>query len=1256
MLVPDQSHINRVRDALWQRSGGGASVMVGSGFSRNALKTRPDAKALPMWDELAGEMSHELYPQEAGGPSALDGPLRLAQEYETAFGRNHLHRFLQQLVRDEDFIPGGIHIRLLRLPWRDVFTTNWDTLLEQTQTSVAERAYSVVRSMDEIPLANRPRIVKLHGSFPAYFPLIFTEEDYRTYPTKFAPFVNTVQQAMMESVFCLIGFSGDDPNFLQWSGWVRDNLGDAAPKIYLAGWLNLSSHRRRMLEDRQVVPIDLARHPKAGEWPEHLCHDYATEWILHTLERGQPYDVTNWPSPTAQVLAELPAHLDPIEVVTSDMPKEEPSLSSSSRESGSTWDSVCQTLDVWAHNRKDYPGWLVVPGSARSGLSWNTREWEPHILRELSKFAPMERLNAVRELVWRREILLEPLSVELESAAEEALKLIDCQRRTIDGIANPEIEWTDVREAWWTIALALVTVARHRFDRNAFDRRIATVSPFLQDHPDVDYRIRHERCLWAVYSMDFETLNDLLKDWQPENGDPAWMVRKAALLFEMGRGDEATSLARHALTTIREMPADNRSLAGPSREGWALCSVVPFEDGRVVFKRWKELAPLECDALMEKRFIADAVKSEGETEEAPSFDLGTQRGQHFRFSNVRSQDTAYRAIRLSEGAGLPPLSGGSELFPINVATEILTLAAEKLSVSDSEMAIRLVLRVCTYDKDKTLRRILSRPRVAALPADLVKALAEICQRVIAYALPRISGTRAYPVSWIERMRVAIEVLSRLVLRSEPDTAETIFGRALELHKNAQVAGHPWLSGPVQNLLKRSWEALPEERRTAHILELLGTPIVGLDNLADAESPYYPDPGALLQDDLSSPPRTRDNEDHWQAIISLLVRGLQAGGKAREQASSRIASVASRERLTGAESAQVAQALWSAEHTGPNDLPGGTSLFDWVFLVLPEPEPSLAEQRFREKWLNADSLSREKSSSLDDILWQVGHALSSLKINERPLSLSDTEQFHLTDLVERWADAPVPHHFFPPLGNQRREPTRRALDGLPSVLAEIQISESISEKLYKKAQALNNSGMSGFKLITGLVKALPNHLDKFALWIRAGLAAENGALAAGAAVGLYHWLTTSAEADSRLLSPPDELVREVGVIIAIRRKASLGMALQIAEWVFNEGSDTQREAIRDLALQGLGSLAEELRYDREHTQDDNAEELRYDREHTQDDNIDVPLLRWRSTQLALSMASHGSENAPAVARWLEIAENDPLPEVRYAKSPTPVRQP
>ena len=102
-----------------------------------------------------------------------------------------------------------------------------------------------------------PRIVKLHGSFPSNRPFVVTEEDYRTYPIRFAPFVNTVQQALMESIFLLVGFSGDDPNFLHWCGWVRDHLGPAAPRLYLAGALGLDRPTRLMLEERGVIPIDL---------------------------------------------------------------------------------------------------------------------------------------------------------------------------------------------------------------------------------------------------------------------------------------------------------------------------------------------------------------------------------------------------------------------------------------------------------------------------------------------------------------------------------------------------------------------------------------------------------------------------------------------------------------------------------------------------------------------------------------------------------------------------------------------------------------------------------------------------------------------------------------------------------------------------------------------------------------------------------------------------------------------------------------
>ena len=305
--------------------------MVGSGFSKNAKKTRYQTDDPPLWQDIAEKMFAELYPNDGYDtasssqlmqPSVTSAP-RIAQEYETAFGRSSLHDCLSNIVRDDDFEPGSLHQELLNLPWRDVFTTNWDTLLEKGNVEFRDSQYTVVADGEQLVSAGSPRIIKLHGSLPHKFPLIVTEEDYRKYPPEYAPFVNTVQQAMLETVICLIGFSGADPNFLNWSGWVRDNLGTSAPKIYLMGFLNLTSHRRRMLEDRGVVPIDVANHPQAHGWPKRLRHQKATQWLLRSLQPVEPYDWTTWPSPPRRTKGEVAPELMPLSVPPSNLPLEE---------------------------------------------------------------------------------------------------------------------------------------------------------------------------------------------------------------------------------------------------------------------------------------------------------------------------------------------------------------------------------------------------------------------------------------------------------------------------------------------------------------------------------------------------------------------------------------------------------------------------------------------------------------------------------------------------------------------------------------------------------------------------------------------------------------------------------------------------------------------------------------------------------------------------------------------------------------------
>ncbi len=443
MIFQDQSHINRVRDALWQRSGNGTSIMVGSGFSRNAVPAGSQTALIPSWEEVANWLHNELY-QDVSNINHHN-QLRTAQEYKDAFGRRALHGTLHRLVRQDEYHPGKTHQRLLQLPWQDIFTTNWDTLLERTRNSVVERHYSVINSVAEIPMSKRPRIVKLHGSFPAQYPLIVIEEDYRTYPAKFAPFVNTVQQALMETVFLLIGFSGDDPNFLNWSGWVRDNLGPSAPKIYLAGYLELSQHRRRTLENRDIVPIDLAQHPNANRWPENTRHEYATQWLLHTLENGEPYRITEWPNPSSTRLHPVPEYLQPGDEMIATRPKEEPQPPDlRDSQNVDLAQAIKEVTAVWEHNRKMYPGWLVLPGYSRYTVSKNTDQWAEATIKSLDHLTPIERLRAIREILWRKSNLLEPIDENLANATNTTLAMFDCDNRTVDGKKAPGTDWKEI--------------------------------------------------------------------------------------------------------------------------------------------------------------------------------------------------------------------------------------------------------------------------------------------------------------------------------------------------------------------------------------------------------------------------------------------------------------------------------------------------------------------------------------------------------------------------------------------------------------------------------------------------------------------------------------------------------------------------------------------------------------------------------------------------------------------------------------------
>jgi hypothetical protein len=255
--LPDYPALQQLARALWRNgSVRGASILVGAGLSKNAERPGADSPEPPLWWELLKEMVERLYPHDKD--AAPSNPLRIAEEYRTYFGQAGLDDFLRTRFPDRSWTPGPLHRDLLQLPWADVLTTNWDTLLERAAENSVDYSYEVVRTEADLTYAKSPRIVKLHGTIGDPGPLIFAEEDYRTYPAKYAAFVNFARQVFIENELCLVGFSGDDPNFLQWAGWVRDHLGGSARRIYLVGNLRLERATRRYLEAHNIAPIDLA--------------------------------------------------------------------------------------------------------------------------------------------------------------------------------------------------------------------------------------------------------------------------------------------------------------------------------------------------------------------------------------------------------------------------------------------------------------------------------------------------------------------------------------------------------------------------------------------------------------------------------------------------------------------------------------------------------------------------------------------------------------------------------------------------------------------------------------------------------------------------------------------------------------------------------------------------------------------------------------------------------------------------------------
>jgi hypothetical protein len=1298
-IFPDQLHIEQIRKRLWcDREFGKAAVMVGAGFSQNAERISTNTPPFPLWAELAEHMYDSLYPLKS--PSEQDretekseaiGSLKLASEYEATFGRQALYDFIIESIPDNNYRPGRLHKLLLSLPWSDVFTTNYDTLLERTRPAIHDRKYDLVLTTSDIPGQMKPRIVKLHGNFPSHRPFILTEEDYRTYPKKFAPFVNMVQQSMMENAFCLIGFSGDDPNFLHWSGWVRDNLGPGTPPIYFCGLLNLSPSQRKVLESRKIIPIDLSPlFPETNFPDDKTRYAKALEWFLLNLMYGKPTEIINWPTPSSGSIWKPSEDLPPIPPGPHQLSghgelylPDRPSLQV---------DDLKKSYGTWRQNRLEYPGWVVAPKNNRETIWRYTEHWIEPVLSSIEKLTPPENLLLLYELNWRLEKALIPLFMNWVKKITQIIETFNPYPQLVkieDAAIRPDkeeykrLKWKLIGECWVELVFALAREAREDQDEKRFHLWMDRLEKVVKERTEWQARWFYEECLFYLFRFDQEKIRETLENWPTTHDLPFWEVRRASILAELGELKEAEKIAEESLTGIRSrLQPYSMDYSLLSQEAWTMVLLKAIKDNKRGDKedfvgpyrdRWEKLGTYRCNPFpeidrLELVLNGSHPSPKPEKETKKEFDPGRMTvTHHIQFDwSISGFLPAFAFLRMFEEGAVPMKCGIFNMF-----SDAVVNSAKWIESFAPLWSLSSMIRT---GKDKELKEWFDRVRIATLTQDEVDHLNHLFINSLTQATRHLAGNPEQiglaGTSFSQRQVTIIsEMLSRLCFRFSIGQLDQLFKLTLDMYKLPIFRQQYILHGCVDNLFERILYAMPQSEILQRILELLSLPIPKEMGFEVSVHQRWSEPFnhlKWLEDTKLDPDFDRST---WVGPIANLVRVVKDGtDEARGRAAVRLGKLHEIDGLTIEENDAFGKALWS--RINPNTgLPSAIGFYDFVFLNLPETEAGVAKENFRKYLLSKDfprvvqrsitpNGKQSKSASLGSpenryIREWLGGTIPLFAQNEEEQKFVDWTTDEVTQLLKKadgwWNDEKEDlQDEFINRPYSIADTVRAQFSDLVELMADVilpRLADAEEETKTLAGRLLSEMEQSGLCVLSALPMTLfiyPNSYDEIARKLRVGLNSMKEEEVRGSTFGIFMWLVHGSR--QCIPTPPDDLLNElVNRVVTTRRQPGLDSAIgQLSVIVWRLSNLLNESQIESLCI-ALEYLIKETELPK-----------RQDRKAISGLCItipinDRPIYRELAADLAYGLfilfTSKNKEVPQILLKWKEICQNDPLPEVR-----------
>ncbi len=248
-------------------------IFVGAGVSFNSL--------IPKWSDLVKQIDLEInYSKNNICPKCKkktncsikpcdeikytnEEMLRIPEyfyQHDKTPKHVNYYKLIKETLKCDSAISNGLDNLILDLLPHYIITTNYDELLEKSD-STNTRLYTVIREdKNMLSLSKERKIIKMHGDINKNKSIVLKESDYINYEQKHPLITTFIKSLLLDHTFLFVGYSLNDNNLNLIIGWINyfQKLSNVkkTPKNFLLTPGDDNTFERKRLEDKNIFVID----------------------------------------------------------------------------------------------------------------------------------------------------------------------------------------------------------------------------------------------------------------------------------------------------------------------------------------------------------------------------------------------------------------------------------------------------------------------------------------------------------------------------------------------------------------------------------------------------------------------------------------------------------------------------------------------------------------------------------------------------------------------------------------------------------------------------------------------------------------------------------------------------------------------------------------------------------------------------------------------------------------------------------------